>query len=104
LLPEPLGPMTAWTSPGLRVRLMPLRICFPSTPALRFLISRMGLLIFKIVGLATSFLARDTPDLMVSPCFSAHAAFEADAEELLGFYGEFHGQFLEYFFAEAIHD
>ena len=35
-------PMTAWTSPALMVRLMPLRICLPSTPALRFLISRIG--------------------------------------------------------------
>ena len=32
------------------------------------------------------------------------AAFEADAEELLGFDGEFHGQFLEDFLAEAVHD
>ena len=38
------GPMTAWTSPALMVRLTPLRICLPSTPAERFLISRIVLL------------------------------------------------------------
>src|SRR5581483_11662989 len=31
LLPEPLGPMIACTSPRLTVRSTPLRICFPST-------------------------------------------------------------------------
>src|SRR5471032_2487972 len=38
--------MTAWTSPALMVRLTPLRICLPSTPAERFLISNIVLLIF----------------------------------------------------------
>ena len=42
LLPLPFGPMTAWTSPGRMTRLTPLRICLPSTPASRFLISRIG--------------------------------------------------------------
>jgi len=32
LLPEPLGPITAWTSPAFTVRSMPLRISLP--PAL----------------------------------------------------------------------
>src|SRR5947207_633680 len=39
LLPEPLGPITAWTSPGLTVRSMPRRISLPSTRACRFLMT-----------------------------------------------------------------
>src|SRR5206468_228248 len=35
-------PMTACTSPAWMVRSTPLRICLPSTPAWRFLISRIG--------------------------------------------------------------
>lgn len=35
---------------------------------------------------------------------SSHAAFETDAEQLLRFNGEFHREFLEHFFAEAVHD
>src|SRR5260370_1051087 len=45
LLPLPLGPMTAWTSPGRMTRWMPLRIWRPSTPALRLWMARMGCLI-----------------------------------------------------------
>src|ERR1051325_7978869 len=39
LLPEPLGPMIAWTSPALTVRSMPRRISLPSTLACRFLMT-----------------------------------------------------------------
>ena len=39
LLPAPLGPMTACTSPERTVRSMPLRICLPATEATRPLIS-----------------------------------------------------------------
>src|SRR5918995_1365562 len=38
-LPEPLGPMIAWTSPDRTVRSMPRRISLPATPARRPLIS-----------------------------------------------------------------
>ena len=34
-LPEPFGPMTAWTSPERTVRSIPLRISLPATPARR---------------------------------------------------------------------
>src|SRR5688572_18449776 len=34
-LPEPLGPMMAWTSPERTVRSMPFRISLPATPARR---------------------------------------------------------------------
>src|SRR6185295_5318714 len=39
LLPEPLGPIIAWTSPALTVRSMPRRISLPSTLACRFLMT-----------------------------------------------------------------
>src|SRR5579859_4472675 len=39
-LPEPLGPITAWTSPLEMPSVTPFRICRPSTLALRSLISK----------------------------------------------------------------
>src|SRR5882672_4660315 len=94
------------------VRLMPLRICLPSTPALRFVISRIGcLLMVKICngvlecwngGAMESTLQHSTaPTLRL---FLPYAAFEAHAQKLLRFDGEFHRKFLEHLFAEAVHD
>ena len=42
-LPEPLGPMSAWISPGRTVRSSPLRICLSPTATWRFLISSSGI-------------------------------------------------------------
>src|SRR3989338_8612051 len=42
LLPEPLGPMRAWTSPALTVRLTPFTISFPSTATWRPSITKSG--------------------------------------------------------------
>src|ERR1035438_758337 len=80
LLPEPLGPMMACTSPALMDRSMPLRISRPATLACRFLISSND-----IVSLSD-------------------ASFETDSKQLLGFHGELHGQLAEDLFAEAVHD
>src|ERR1051326_6417241 len=74
--------MTACTSPGLMVRSTPLRICLLSTPAWRFLISKMRWFMF----------------------FSADASFQTYPQQLLRFDGEFHGQFLEHFLAEPVDD
>src|SRR5436190_1669774 len=41
-LPDPFGPINAWTSPWRTVRSMPLRICLPSTDACRPSISRVA--------------------------------------------------------------
>src|SRR2546430_9090297 len=41
LLPEPLGPMIAWTEPLSTTRSIPLRIVLPSTLTTRSLISRL---------------------------------------------------------------
>src|SRR3989338_4289427 len=46
LLPEPLGPMSAWTSPALTVRVRPLRISLPSTDTCRFSTSKSGVLMY----------------------------------------------------------
>src|SRR5215813_14793879 len=83
LLPEPFGPITAWTSPARTVRSMPRRISWLPTWTCRFLISSIR-----------SSSARDThlPD----------AALEADAQQLLGFHGELHGQLTKDLLAEAI--
>src|SRR5580658_143295 len=80
LLPEPLGPMMACTSPALTVKSMPFKISRPATVACRFLISSSDM--FKL----------------------SDAAFEADSEQLLSLHGELHGQFAEDFLAEAMHD
>src|SRR5690349_21411036 len=89
LLPLPFGPMMAWTSPGLMVRLTPFRICFPSTPAWRFLISSMDRFFMSIQQIENG---------------SADAAFEAYAEQLLRFDGELHRQLAEDFLAKAVHN
>ena len=83
-MPEPLGPMMAWTSPGPMVRSMPLRIGLPSTVACRLLISSKChvLILFALTD----------------------AAFEADADQFLRFDREFHRQCLQHFLAETVHD
>src|SRR5256885_13525307 len=43
LLPEPLGPMIAWTEPLSTARSIPLRIVLPSTLTTRSLISRLDI-------------------------------------------------------------
>src|SRR5215467_6128050 len=82
LLPLPFGPIIAWTSPSLMLRSIPLRICFPSTPALRFLIS--------------------------SICFIRSAlsdtALQAHAQKFLCFDRKFHGQLAKNLLAEPVDD
>src|SRR5258706_13183694 len=77
LLPEPLGPMMACTSPVLTVRLMPRRISLPPTRTCKSLISSIVL---------------------------SYRAFKADAEELLSFDGEFHRQLAKDVLAEPVDD
>src|SRR5436853_6150872 len=43
LLPEPFGPMIAWTEPLSTTRSIPLRIVLPSTLTTRSLISRLDI-------------------------------------------------------------
>src|SRR5688572_29423648 len=52
LFPDPLGPITACTSPSLTVRSTPRRISFPAIDALRFLISNTVFLIRELAELA----------------------------------------------------
>src|SRR5690242_8569529 len=81
LLPEPLGPMMACTSPAFTVKSIPRRISLSPTFACKFLISRIGF-----------------------PTRLSNTSFQADAQQFLRLNGKFHGQLAEYFFAEAIHD
>src|ERR1700752_5142570 len=79
LLPDPFGPMMAWTSPSRIVRSTPLRISFPATATRRPLTS--------------------------SNAFSlANASLQADSEQPGGFDGELHRQLLEHPFAEPVYD
>src|SRR5438128_329930 len=50
LLPEPLGPMMACTSPALTLRLTPRRISLSSTRACRLKMVSIGLLRFPLLG------------------------------------------------------
>src|SRR5687767_385778 len=81
LLPEPFGPMMAWISPASTCRLIPFRISLPSARTCRFLMSSMC----------------DVPPL-------TDRSFERDAEQLLGFDGELHGQLPEDLPAETADD
>src|SRR6266851_2603330 len=82
LLPLPLGPMMACTSPAFTVRLMPFRISRSPTLACRSLISSSAIRLYLLTN----------------------ASFETDSEQFLGFHGELHGQFAEDFLAEAVDD
>src|SRR4029450_10152131 len=61
-LPEPLGPMTAWTSPDRTVRSMPRRISLPATPARRPVISSTWA---PLLALDTSLIGQHHHDLAV---------------------------------------
>src|SRR5919202_6283281 len=76
--------MMACTSPSGSTRSTPRRMGWPSTSTWRFLISSMWFL--------------------VSPVESADAAFEADADELLGLDRELHGELLQHVLDEAVDD
>src|SRR5579863_4999422 len=80
--------MMEWTSPGLMVRSMPLRISCPATVACKFLISSKLIICF--------------PSRYFSE--STHAAFQTHAQQLLRFHGKFHRQFAEHLLAEAVDD
>src|SRR6478736_4699778 len=84
LLPEPFGPMMAWTSPAPTRLDRPLMICLPATSTTRSLISS----IIRSVFLAVS----------------THTAFERYAQQLPGLNREFHRQLLHHLAAEAADD
>src|SRR6478609_7824064 len=81
LLPEPLGPMMACTSPAFTVRSIPRRISLPPAFACKFLICR--------IGFSTRL---------------SNASLQADAQKFLCLNGKFHGQLAKDFLAEAVHD
>src|SRR5262245_43618193 len=85
LLPDPFGPITACTSPARTSRSTPRRISRPSTPAWRF----------RMLSITSAGLICST---------SAHAAFEAHAQEPRRLDRELHREVLEDFLAEAVHD
>src|SRR5215469_10530830 len=72
--------MMACTWPASTVRLIPCKISRPLTRARKSLISSKAILVLT------------------------DASFQTDSEQLLRLHGEFHGQFAEYFLAEAVHD
>src|SRR5437016_2847885 len=82
LFPEPLGPITACTSPARTSRSMPCRISLPATPACSF---RM----LSILSL---------------PLPLADAALEAHAQQPDGLHRELHREVAEHFFAESVDD
>src|SRR5208282_3824003 len=92
LLPLPLGPMIAWTSPALTCKLRFFKMGLPSTPAHKLRISSMSLSVLN-------------PDLDPNPNRprrSTDASFEADTQQFLGLDRKFHRQVLEYLLAVAV--
>src|SRR3989475_6413829 len=89
LLPEPFGPMLAWTSPTFTVRSTPFRISLSPTFARNPLTSSRAIVLSSAPQGA-----------------SAHRALEVQAhrEELLGLHGELHREVQEDLLAEAVHD
>src|SRR5678816_1121203 len=90
--------MMACASPELMVRLIPLRICLPSTPALRSLISNIGCVLIQFNFRVANIQQKCRLSRL------ANASFQADAQKLLGLNGKFHGEFSENFLAEAVHN
>src|SRR5689334_5790728 len=95
LLPEPLGPITACTSPGSMVRSMPRRIGLSPTEAVSPRISSRDMK-NRVQGPGAEARGSD-PDTQ----WSADASFECYSQQLLRFQRELHRQLLEYFLAEA---
>src|SRR5690606_13371353 len=124
LLPEPLGPMMAWTSPGRMVRFRPLRISLSSIFAFRFLISSMFDPHRVYVGLCwpqNPMVLITWPPLccglaLLCSCFSYTSAgvrgapgltngtFQADFQQLGCFHRKLHRQLFEYFLTKTVHD
>src|SRR5579859_7376569 len=57
-LPEPLGPITAWTSPLEMPSVTPFRICRPSTLARRSLISKSANFPLRLLQLISAIVGR----------------------------------------------
>src|SRR2546427_2133401 len=89
LLPEPFGPMLAWTSPTFTVRSTPFRISLSPTFARNPLTSSRAIVLSSAPQGA-----------------SAHRALEVQAhrEQLLGLHGELHREVQEDLLAEAVYD
>src|SRR5437879_6974460 len=72
LLPEPFGPMTAWTSPLFKRRETPLRISRPSTLTRRSLISKSA----NSLSLVRSDLIRATGVAGANPARTLHLGLQ----------------------------
>src|SRR5688500_4304594 len=79
--------MTAWTSPALTVRSMPLRISFSPALARSPLISS----------------TRESPRCVELNSLT-HTSFQTHPEQLLCFHRKLHRKLLEDLFAEPVHD
>src|SRR3981081_228696 len=81
LLPEPFGPMIAWTSPLRTTRAIPFRISFPSTFTWRSLMTRSGTghLLLRKVGEVHAIQRLRDGRLQLHPDRSRAAVLLADA-------------------------
>src|ERR1700742_1166263 len=96
-LPEPFGPMIAWTSPSFTVSDSPWRISRSSTRTCKFLTSSSDIqLPFKT--------NRRAPPAEACNAASADAAFQRNRNQLLSFHREFHRQLLQHILNEAVDD
>src|ERR1700704_4911794 len=117
-LPEPFGPMIAWTSPGFTVSDSPWRISRSSTRTCRFLTSSRDIRFFRFLFLVLRSAARrvskDVADnlsshpsrrLLTQPPQDevlSNRTFEADRNQLLRFHRELHRQLLQHVLHKAV--
>src|SRR5438132_705944 len=103
LLPDPLGPIMAWTSPAFTVRLMPRRISLSATLAWRLWMVSMFCFpsdCYLACGLALAWRHASAKPQARLP----NAPLQTHAQQLLRLDREFHRQFAEDRLAEAVDD
>src|SRR5271169_4441677 len=90
-LPEPFGPMMAWTSPWFTTSESPWRISRSSTRTFRSLTSSNGITFFRFSSVFLVLRSAEGEDDVLT-----HAAFQRDRDQLLRLDRKFHRQLLQH--------
>src|SRR5258708_17664637 len=103
--------MIAWTSPLLTSKLRPRRMGLSPTDACKFLISSNAITTPLFYCCHSRESGNPVSSTSLDPRLRggdglrlSDGAFEADGEQLLGFYGKFHREFFEHLLAETVDD
>src|SRR5215510_9494792 len=106
-LPEPFGPMMAWTSPLLTFRLMPFKISLPSTEAVRLRISNIHnskKMVFGFGSLALEPPSNPRQRPKTKDLSSPNGAFQLQSEQPRRFNRKLHRQLQKNVFAKTVND